>query len=383
MLGLNFEICLIYLDDVILHSIDVDSHVFRLRLLFQRLKEANLKLKSSKCRLFQKSVAFLGYTVSADGITTDPAKIETVQSWPPPRRLRDVRSFLGLCGYYRRFVPDFSAIAAPLHGLTRKGQAFVWNEKCRSAFDELKRRLTASPVLTLPRDGGRYVIDTDASDHGIGAVLQQIQDGEEKVIAYASRLYSDAEKRYCVTRKELLAVVYFLRYFRQYLLGAEFLVRTDHAALQWLRRTPQPIGQQGRWLEILEEFQFTVQHRAGRLHTNADAMSRIPCRQCGQCVGKIVDDETVRGATVTAADENLIDNDSLEPSVLKTAQEADDDISQLIAFKSSRPDAPSADSVVFCTPAVKSYWKCWKCTTACYTAENVVPKQTWLSPFCR
>jgi len=254
MMGLNLEICLIYLDDIIVFSTDVTSHIERLEKVFCRLKTANLKLKPSKCRLMQTSVGFLGYVVSGEGISTDPVKIEAVQSWPIPRKLRDVRSFLGLCGYYRRFVPNFSEVAAPLHALTQKGRAFVWNSDCQMAFDKLKTLLTASPILALPLDGCQYLIDTDASDHGIGAVLSQVQDGEERVIAYASRLYSDAEKRYCVTHKELLAVVHFLRHFRQYLLGFEFLVRTDHAALQWLRRTPQPIGQQGRWLEILEEF---------------------------------------------------------------------------------------------------------------------------------
>jgi hypothetical protein len=318
MLGLNFKICLVYLDDIILQSPCVKTHLERLRMLLQRLHDANLKLKPSKCRLFQTAVSFLGYVVSADGISTDPRKIEAVQQWTQPNRLRHVRSFLGLCSYYRRFVPDFSTIAAPLHALTQKGRAFVWTAECQTAFDELKRRLTESPVLALPRDGCRYIVDTDASDHGIGAVLQQEQEGEERVIAYASRLYSDSEKRYCVTRKELLAVVYFLRYFRQYLLGAEFLVRTDHAALQWLRKTPQPIGQQARWLEILESFQFTVVHRPGRLHTNADAMSRRPCRQCGQCISP---DKTEEVAACQAVSANIVNDDSDV-----TAQPIDDEI---------------------------------------------------------
>ena len=131
--------------------------------------------------------------------------------------------------------------------------------------------------MTLPRDEGAYVLVTDASDHGIGAVLSQIQNGEEKVIGYASRLYSDAEKRYCVTRKELLAVVFFRKHFWQYLLGKPFLVRTDHFALQWLQRTPEPIGQQSRWLEVMEEFNFTIEHRPGAKHIHADALSRRPC----------------------------------------------------------------------------------------------------------
>ena len=153
------------------------------------------------------------------------------------------------------------------------------DEKKEYAFVRLKEALTTPPVLAMPTDTGRFVLDTDASDESIGAVLSQIQDGEEKVIAYASRKLDKREKNYCVTRKELLAVVHFLKYFRQYLLGAVFTIRTDHAPLTWLRKTPDPIGQQARWLEIMEEFDFNIEHRPGKGHGNADAVSRMPDNQ--------------------------------------------------------------------------------------------------------
>ena len=274
LMGLNFDICLAYLDDIIVFSHDLSSHMERLEKLFQRLREANLKLKPSKCHLLQKSVAFLGYTVSGEGIATDPSKIEAVQNWPTPANLRQCRAFVGLCQYYRRFVPNFSAIAAPLHALTKKGAQFVWSAECQAAFDRLKEALVSADVLALPDDEGQFVLDCDASDRAIGAVLSQIQDGKERPICYASQLYDRHQENYNVTRKELLAMVTFVKKFRQYLLGRHFVVRTDHAALQWLRRTPEPIGQQARWLEILEEFDFSVQHRAGTLHGNADALSR-------------------------------------------------------------------------------------------------------------
>src|SRR3989441_7543559 len=132
----------------------------------------------------------------------------------------------------------------------------------------------------MPMDSGEYRLDPDASNTAIGAVLSQVQDGEERVIAYASRTLSRPEKNYCVTRRELLAIVYFVKQFRSYLLGREFLIRTDHSALRWLKLTPEPIGQQARWLERLEEFQYRIEHRPGHKHNNADAMSRRPCRQC-------------------------------------------------------------------------------------------------------
>ena len=274
LLGLNFEICLAYLDDIILYSSDLQSHMERLERLFQRLREANLKLKPSKCRILQKRVSFLGYVVSETGVGTDPEKIEAVRNWPVPTNLRQSRAFVGLCQYYRRFVPNFSAIAAPLHALTKKGAPFLWTAECHSAFEQLKEALVSADVLALPNDEGHYILDCDASEKAIGAVLSQVQNGEERPICYASQLYDKHQQNYNVTRKELLALVTFVKKFRQYLLGCPFTIRTDHAALQWLRRTPEPIGQQARWLEILEEFDFRVQHRPGAQHNNADSLSR-------------------------------------------------------------------------------------------------------------
>ena len=276
MLGLNFEICLIYLDDIILFSKDLASHMQRLELLFTRLREANLKLKPSKCQLLQRKVSFLGFVVSSHGIGTDSDKISAIVDWPRPKNLRESRAFIGLCQYYRRFVPNFSTIAAPIHALTKKGALFNWNDACENAFLELKKLLSGAEVLALPSENGQYILDCDASDQAIGAVLSQIQDGVERPLCFASQLYNKHEKNYNVTRKELLAVVTFVRKFRQYLLGKPFIIRSDHAALQWLKHTPEPIGQQARWLEILEEFDYTIQHRAGVKHGNADALSRRP-----------------------------------------------------------------------------------------------------------
>jgi len=272
--GLNLEICLAYLDDIIVFSTDLESHLTRLTQLFEKLREANLKLKPSKCCLLQKKVAFLGYVISQKGVETDPGKIEAIANWPVPTNLRQSRAFVGLCQYYRRFVPNFSEIAKPLHELTKKGVRFHWSDECQQAFDKLKSTLAGAPVLALPRDEGNFILDCDASETAIGAVLSQVQDGEERPICYASQLYNRHEKNYNVTRKELLAVVTFVKKFRQYLLGRPFTIRTDHAALRWLKHTPEPIGQQARWLEIMEEYDYSIVHRPGRLHSNADALSR-------------------------------------------------------------------------------------------------------------
>jgi len=236
--GLNYEICLAYLDDIILYSNDLASHMERLERLLFRLREANLKLKPSKCSLLQKQVHFLGFTVSQEGVGTDPEKVAAIRSWPTPQNLRQSRAFIGLCQYYRRFVPNFSEIAAPLHALTKKGARFYWSPECEAAFTTLKSALSEAPVLALPDDDSEYILDCDASNRAIGAVLSQVQDGIERPICYASQLYSKHEANYNITRKELLAVVTFTKKFRQYLLGRPFRIRTDHAALQWLKRTP-------------------------------------------------------------------------------------------------------------------------------------------------
>ena len=281
--SLQYEQCLMYLDDVIVYGRTFEEHCARLRNVLAQVERSGLKLKPSKCSLFQKKVSFLGYVVSEDGIETDPDKVKQVAEWPIPRCVREVRSFVGLASYYRRFVPNFSDVCKPLHRLTEKGRRFHWTPECQLAFEALKERLTSAPILAYPEAEGTFILDTDASQSGIGAVLSQIQDGRERGIAYASTTMNKHEKRYCVTRKEMLALVKFVRYFRPYLYGRKFLIRSDHGSLRWLFNFREPEGQIARWLEILAEYQFEIQHRPGRLHGNADALSRVLCDQYPQC----------------------------------------------------------------------------------------------------
>lgn len=299
--GLSWEVCLAFLDDIIVFSKDFEQHLERLQLVFDRLMQANLKLKPSKCKLFQTRVQFLGHVISKDGVSPDTEKVDVILKWPIPRNLTEVRAFIGLINYYRKFVKSFAEIARPLHELTRKGSPFVWSDGQQQAFDELKQRLVSAPILVQPRDEGGYVLDTDASANAVGAVLSQWQDGELKVIAFASRALSPAERAYCVTRRELLAVVYGLRQFRHYLLAQKFELRTDHSALTYLLKTPEPVGQQARYLDLLAEYNFSIVHRSGSQHGNVDALSRRPCdrdasKPCGQCrthTVEITDDDTL------------------------------------------------------------------------------------------
>ena len=205
--GLTWEVCLVYLDDVIVMADTFEQHLERLETVMNRLQRADLKLNLAKCKLFQLKTKFLGHVVSGRGIEPDPRKVRAVVDWPIPRNLIEARGFVALASYYCRFISFFADIARPIHLLTRKNQPFVWTDEQRESFERLKHYLVTAPVLSLPRDVGRYVFDTDANDEVLGLVLQQEQDDVLRVITYASRALQTAERSYCTTRKELLAVI--------------------------------------------------------------------------------------------------------------------------------------------------------------------------------
>jgi hypothetical protein len=258
-----------------------EGMISNLHKVFKKLKGAGLKLKPKKCTLFAKEVAFLGHVISEAGVATDPDKVKCIKEWPVSSNVSDLRSFLGLCGYYRRYIKNFADVAKCLHQLTEKGREFLWTDESQEAFGKLKEKLTHAPILCHPEFSNTFILDTDASNKAIGGVLSQIIDGDERVIAYASRTLSKTERRNCVTRKELLAVVQFIKHFRHFLYGRQFLIRTDHSSLQWLLRFKNPEGQLARWLEVISLYNMVIKHRPGVQHRNVDALSRIPCHQCG------------------------------------------------------------------------------------------------------
>src|SRR6218665_44187 len=289
-----------------------------------------------------------GPSEEKDGISVEPDKTNDLTSWPVPQRLRDMRAFVGLCSYYRKFIPRFSTITAPLFDLTKKDRPFVWSGEHQHAFEQLKEALSTAPVLTLPRDGAPYTLDCDASDIGLGAVLSQNIDREERVIAYGSRLFSTAERNYCVTRRELLVVVYFTQLYRQYLLGSTFTLRTDHAALRWLQRTQEPIGQQARWLEKLAEYDFQIVHRPGRRRGNADALSRKSCRQCGQDGQELFNrhlEEATSAEAETPGAESMV-----------VAQRQDPVLSTVRSWMVSEEDVPTLAEILQEEEAIRIYW---------------------------
>ena len=207
---------------------------------------------------------------------TSPRLVEAVKDWDVPRNRKDVQRFLGLCNYYMRFVPHFSNLANPLTHLTSINVDFQWTTETQQSFDALKAELCAAPLLAYPLPEGDYILDTDTSNVALGGILSQVQDGEERVITYSSKKLDKQQKRYCVTRRELLAVVAFLREFKNYLLGVQFQIRTDHSSLTWSLNFREPQGQLARWIEYIFQFKFSISHRPGKKHGNADALSRPP-----------------------------------------------------------------------------------------------------------
>ena len=221
--GLQWSHCLVYIDDVIILGKTFEEQLLHLQQVFDRLRQAGLKLQPKKCHFLWHEVHYLGHIVSKKGIAPDPGKIEKIASWPTPCCVKEVQQFLGIAGYYRCFIRSFAEIARPLHRLTERNRQFKWSTECQVVFDALKRYLCSSNVLSYPDFSRSFTLDTDASDIGISAVLSQLdEEGREHVVAYASRLLSKPERQYCVTRRELLAVVSFTRHFRPFLLVRKF-----------------------------------------------------------------------------------------------------------------------------------------------------------------
>jgi len=277
---LLWVICLCYLDDIVIYARSPEELLERLRTVLDRLREVGLKAKPLKCELFRTEIKFLGHLVSADGINSMPDKLEAIRDWPVPHCLKDVRSFFGLASYDRRFVKKFATIAEPLTRLTRKMARFEWSEEAQLAFETLKKALVEATSLAFPVFQEPCILDTDASDVAVGAVLSQRLDGIERPIAFLSRVMNVTQRNYCTTRRKLLAVICALQHFRHYFLGNKIVLRTDHHSLKWLQTFKRPEGILARWVETLAEFDFVIEHRPGRLHSNVDGVSRPFCKQC-------------------------------------------------------------------------------------------------------
>ena len=231
-----FSFVLIFLDDILVFSKNVEEHEKHMRIAFHALCQANLKLKPKECRLFQESVTYLGYKLSPEGIEHDDNKLIEARKWKWPENVTEVWSFIGFWSYYRRFIKDFAGILKPLHQITKKNSRFTSNPECHNAFEKLKEALIDSSVLKHPDYNYPFIVDTDASDNSLGAVLSNIVDSVEYQVDFANRVLTPAERRYSTTKKEALAVIQAMKWFKPYIWGTQFVLRTDHASLQWFFR---------------------------------------------------------------------------------------------------------------------------------------------------
>ncbi|KAG8490817.1 hypothetical protein CXB51_013992 [Gossypium anomalum] len=260
----------VFIDDILVYSRDEAEHAEHLRLVLQILRDKQLYAKFSKCEFWLREVSFLGHVVSASGIRVDPSKILAILNWKPPRNITEIRSFLGLAGYYRRFVKGFSMIATPMTKLLQKDVKFEWTEKCQQSFDQLKTYLTEAPILVQPESGKEFVIYSDASLLGLGCVLMQ----EGRVVAYASRQLKPHEKNYLTHDLELAAIVFALKIWRHYLFGEKCHVFSDHKSLKYLMTQRDLNLRQRRWLELLKDYELVIDYHPGKANVVADALSR-------------------------------------------------------------------------------------------------------------
>ena len=267
----RWEFCIVYIDDILIYSRTFDEHLRHLDLVLNRLVSAGAVIKPSKCVFASDTITYLGHIISEHGISPDEDKISGVANYPTPTNVTEVKSFVGMCSYFRKFVLQFAQIAGPMIFLTRKNVSFLW-----SSFQKLKIALISSPVLAHFDVTANIEVHTDASGFGLGACLIQKRDGKERPLAYASRALTGPESRYSVTEQECLAVVWAIKKFRPYLYGRYFKVVTDHCALCWLMSRKEPAGRLSRWSIVLQENNFDIVYRSGKSHPDADALSRAP-----------------------------------------------------------------------------------------------------------
>ncbi|KAJ4440581.1 hypothetical protein ANN_08726 [Periplaneta americana] len=267
---------LAYIDDILVTGGSLAEHNQKLRQIFSKMREYNLKIEPDKCDFLKQELTYLGHVVTPDGVKPDPKKTEAILKFPIPKNPKDVKSFLGLAGYYRKFISDFSAIARPLTNLLKKEISWTWDEREQNSFEMLQAKLSSAPLLQYPDFTKPFIITTNASGYAIGAILSQGKLGQDKPISYANRTLIQAELHYTTTEKELLAVVWACKHFRPYVFGGKFQIVTDHKGLIWIFNVKDPSSRLIRWKLLLEEYDYEIVHRAGKRHCNADSLSRNP-----------------------------------------------------------------------------------------------------------
>jgi len=266
-----------FLDDALAHTKDWDQHLFALRDFLTRVKKANLTLKPSKCSVGYTCIDFLGHQIGASSMQPKQDTVQKILEAPRPKTKKQLRSFLGLVGFYRQFIPNFAALAVPLTDLTRKGQPneLVWEQPQENAFNALRKSVTNPPILRLPDLEKEFILQTDASNDGLGAVLLQEDEGVKHPIAFASKKFLPREKNYSTIERECMAIVWGIQKFETYLYGKNFILETDHQPLAYLQKAKFDNGRLMRWALTLQPFRFTVRAIKGSENVGADYLSRI------------------------------------------------------------------------------------------------------------
>lgn len=260
---------------MILFATDFETHLKSLDTLFEHLSRSGIKLNLSKCSFGQREVKFWGHIVLEAGCRPDPTNVKAVTDMKPPTTVKGVRRFLGMCGFYRKHIPKFAKVSAPLTNLTRKNGEFQWTENCQEAFERLKEQLTEAPVLVRADINQPFVVPTDASNTHVGGVLSQIQaDGSNRAIGYFSHKFKAAETRYATTDREALAVVLTCRHFHHYLLGTRFTIITDHQPLTSIFKKKTKSPRMNRWVLEMREYLYNIQYNKGKHNLVEDSLSR-------------------------------------------------------------------------------------------------------------
>ena len=328
-----------YIDDLLIFSVTLQEHLDHLRQVIHRLREVGLKVNPGKCQFIRSEVEYLGHVIMPEGLRPNSKLVEAVRDYSPPKNVQELRRFLGLTSYYRRFVNHFAKVAEPLHRLTCKNTAFEWSQECQIAFDELKRRLVTPPVLAYPNFDVDFVLETDASHQGLGAVLSQRQeDGRLHPIAYASRALSGAEKHYGITDLETLAVVWAISHFHYYLYGHCVTVYTDHSAVKAVLETASPSGRHAHWWTRVFSRgvkEVTIVYRPGKDNVLADALSRNPT---GSAPANGLAEEETQVAAVKSAPTTIDSVLKMTPAVgcskydLVDEQSKDPDVKRMLDY---------------------------------------------------
>lgn len=304
--GLIGKICFAYLDDIVVFGSTLEEHNRNIVTILERLRVTGLKLQPDKCEFLRPELEFLGHVITEEGVKPNSNKISAVMDFKQPRNQKEVMSFLGLSGYYRKFIKNYSTIAKPLTELTKKDQQFLWSLNCGKSFQALKNCLCSAPVLSYPDFDETFTLTTDASNVGLGAILSQ----KGHPVCYISRTLNKAEMNYSTTEKELLAIVWAIKRLRQYLLGRKFIIQTDHQALKWLFNVKDPSSRLLRWRLRLEEYEYEIEYKKGKENTAADALSRMyPLKVSAESTEVHQDSNESRIISLDDEQENVLQTD--------------------------------------------------------------------------